>query len=189
MTIYRRALLQLVLVVTGLLLVIGVIKLAPSLWRWAYRLDHQEIIAMESKRQKIDPNLVAAVINVESHWQIDAVSPKGASGLMQLMPETANWVAQQAGFDAFKPKDLFKAEVNIQLGSWYLADLLKEFDHNVAVAVAAYNGGRGNVENWLKAKTWDGTLDNADQIPFSETRNYVVKVLNQYRIYSRIYSW
>ena len=189
MKIFRRALLQLVLVLTGLLLVIGLIKVAPSLWRWVYPIDHREIISRESKRQKIDPNLIAAVINVESHWQINAVSPKGASGLMQLMPQTAEWVVGQAGFGPFQQKDLFRPEVNIQLGSWYLADLLKEFDQNLAVAIAAYNGGRGNVEAWLGSKTWDGTLDNVDQIPFSETRRYVIKVLSQYHIYSRIYSW
>lgn len=189
MTTINRALRQLVLVMAGLLLAIGLIKASPLLWRFLYPLEHRSVIAAEAKRQELDPNLIAAVINVESHWQAGAVSPKGARGLMQLMPATAEWVAKQARLAKFTPEDLFQPDVNIKLGSWYLADLLTEFDGNLAVAVAAYNGGRGNVDQWLSEHIWDGTLDNADQIPFGETRKYVTKVMNQYRIYSRLYDW
>jgi soluble lytic murein transglycosylase len=189
MTIIRRALRQLAFLLVGLLLIIGLIKFSPMLWRLVYPLQHQSVIMAEAKRQELDPNLIAAVINVESRWQARAVSPKGASGLMQLMPITAEWVADQAGLQGFQTEDLFLPEVNIQLGTWYLANLLNEFDHNLVVAIAAYNGGRGNVEQWLQERVWDGTLDDVQSIPFSETRKYVTKVINQFHIYSRLYSW
>ncbi len=189
MTIVRRAVRQVTLLVVLMLLVIAVIKAAPSLWRRLYPLDHQDVIAREAKLRQVDPNLVAAVINVESHWRASAVSPKGASGLMQLMPGTAAWAAEKAGITSYDQQALFQPEVNIRLGTWYLANLLQVSRQNLPVALAAYNGGQGNVENWLQEGTWDGTLENVNQIPFGETRRYVIKVLKQYEIYGRLYQW
>lgn len=189
MTILQQAFRRLTLLLIGLLLLIAVIKVAPALLRRVYPLGHRDVIAREAELRDLDPNLVAAVINVESHWRADAVSPKGAGGLMQLMPSTAAWVAEQSGMNDFDQQDLFQPDVSIQLGTWYLANLMKAFEQNMIVALAAYNGGRGNVEHWLQDGLWDGTLDDVDQIPFGETRRYVRKVLNQYQIYARLYQW
>lgn len=189
MTIVRRAFRQLTLLVVLMLLVIAVIKMAPTLWRRLYPIEHQHLISREAKLRQVDPNLVAAVINVESHWRASAVSPKGASGLMQLMPGTAAWAAEKAGISSFEQQDLFKPEVNIQLGTWYLSNLLQVFKQNLPMALAAYNGGQGNVESWLQSGTWDGTLEQVNSIPFGETRRYVQKVLKQYEIYGRLYQW
>jgi len=108
---------------------------------------------------------------------------------MQLMPSTAAWAAEKAGLTSYQQQDLFQPDVNIRLGTWYLANLLQVSRQNLPVALAAYNGGQGNVENWLQAGTWDGTLENVNKIPFGETRRYVIKVLKQYEIYSRLYRW
>ncbi len=185
----RRALRRLLLLSLAFLLVIAVINVAPLFLRRIYPLQHRKVIVREAKLRQVDPDLVAAVINVESRWRVNAVSPKGASGLMQLMPSTADWVAEQMGLAAFKQQDLFRPEVNIQLGTWYLANLLNEFGQSLPVAVAAYNGGRGNVEGWLEQGVWDGTLENAEQIPFEETKRYVIKVMHQQQIYLRLYRW
>jgi soluble lytic murein transglycosylase len=185
----RRALRRLVSLLLAFLFILVLVNVAPKLLRWLYPLSHQQVIVREARLRRVDPSLVAAVINVESRWQANAVSPKGAAGLMQLMPSTADWVAEQMGLSAFQQQELFSPEVNIRLGTWYLANLLKEFGQELPVAVAAYNGGRGNVEGWLTQGIWDGTLEDAGSIPFKETRRYVRKVLQQQLIYRSLYQW
>ncbi|MGI6358746.1 MAG: lytic transglycosylase domain-containing protein [Bacillota bacterium] len=185
----RRALRRLVSLLLAFLFILVLVNVAPKLLRWLYPLSHQQVIVREARLRRVDPSLVAAVINVESRWQANAVSPKGAAGLMQLMPSTADWVAEQMGLSAFQQQELFSPEVNIRLGTWYLANLLKEFGQELPVAVAAYNGGRGNVEGWLTQGIWDGTLEDAGSIPFEETRRYVRKVLQQQLIYRSLYQW
>lgn len=151
-----------------------------------YPIPHHELIERYASEYEIDPLLVAAMINVESKFSTDAVSPQGASGLMQLMPETAKWIAKKIG----KPYDhnrLFDPEYNLTLGTWYISELRREFNNNLVLILAAYNGGRGNVKIWLEENQWQGNIETISQIPFPETRNYVSKVLRRYRIYEFIY--
>lgn len=108
---------------------------------------------------------------------------------MQLMPATAQWIAEKTGQGAVQEEDLFSPEVNIRLGVSYLADLLTQFDNNEILALAAYNGGRGNVKTWLESGVWDGSEEHIESIPFGETRRYVLKVQAQRQIYDRIYDW
>lgn len=105
---------------------------------------------------------------------------------MQLMPETAEWVAQRIGLSGAS-LDLEAPDLNIRIGSWYMAMLQEEFEGNLIVALAAYNGGRGNVSRWLKEKRWDGRLETVGDIPFLETRLYVQRVLGVYSWYLRLY--
>lgn len=184
-----RAIRRLLLIAAAVIIIILAIALTPYPWRLLYPLSYQEIIVQEAQRAKLDPTLVAAVINVESHWQASAVSNKGAKGLMQLMPTTADWIATKIGQGAVSEEDLFSPEINIRLGVGYLADLLAQFGNNETIALAAYNGGRGNVKNWLEDAVWDGSQDTIDSIPFGETRRYVLKVVTQRKIYNRIYKW
>ncbi len=106
---------------------------------------------------------------------------------MQIMPETGRWVALQIGQIEFKVEQLDEPEVNICLGSWYLAELKREFYGNTILALAAYNGGRENVSRWLQQKQWVGELTDLDSLPFPETRQFIRKVLWNHKVYQYLY--
>lgn len=159
----------------------------PFLQRSVYPLYHYEDIALNASRYKVDPFLVAAVIREESKFNPEAVSNRGARGLMQIMPDTGRWAAQQMGLEGFGEEMLFDPRVNIQIGTWYLSSLSKEFEGQVPVIIAAYNGGRGNVSTWLRTGIWDGTYEGRGDIPYTETRAFVEKVLDSLESYRRLY--
>lgn len=161
---------------------VGVIR---PLLQVFYPLAYQDIIAEQAQKRNQDPFLLAAIINVESKWRSDATSPKGAVGLMQLMPATAEWIAQQQGID-FAIDDLYDPKINITLGSWYIYYLSEQFP-TFAAALAAYNAGPGNVRRWLEEETWNGELANVSDIPFWETRAYVQKISNTWSFYQKLY--
>lgn len=152
-----------------------------------YPMHHQEVIYHYAEAENLDPLLVAAIIKTESNFQANATSPKGARGLMQIMPETASWISEQAGKGPLNPDKLYNPEINIQLGTWYFADLLKQFQGDVVLATAAYNAGRGNVKKWLDEQHWTGQRKTIDQIPFVETRQYIRRVLWNYKVYHYLY--
>ncbi|KKM11943.1 hypothetical protein SY88_06000 [Clostridiales bacterium PH28_bin88] len=155
-------------------------------WRLFYPLSYRDLIGYYAGRNGLDPYLVTALIRVESRFKPEALSPRGARGLMQLMPETAEWIARQMG-EPFRPEALFEPEYNIRLGTWYLADLQNEFSNNRALVLAAYNGGRGNVRQWMASGRWRGDVGSIEKIPFSETREFIRRVLRDYRVYRRVY--
>lgn len=135
----------------------------------------------------LDPALVAGVILSESRFKIEAESHKGAKGLMQLMPTTAKWIAEQLDEPQFTIEELQDPEVNIRFGTWYLSSLEKEFGGNEVLMLAAYNAGRGNVKEWMKQYHWDMSFHDMAQIPFKETREYVAKVLRHKAAYQKLY--
>lgn len=185
----KRAVRQLVFLLVFVLLGLLLVQLAPFIWRFAYPVSYPDTLLREAERRQLDPSLVAAVINVESRWRVNALSPKGAQGLMQLMPTTGQWAAEMLGWPDAASVDLFEPENNIMLGTWYLARMLDQFDQQLPVALAAYNAGRGNVKSWLENGIWDGTLGNVNDIPFGETRRYVRKVLHNQKVYQQLYDW
>lgn len=152
-----------------------------------YPCPYQSIISEYALRQHIDPMLVAGVIYSESKFKPDAKSVKGAVGLMQLMPSTAEWIAEQLDEENVTPARLCEPELNIRFGTWYLASLASEFNGNPVLMLAAYNAGRGNVKEWMKKYNWDGEFADIGQIPFAETRQYVAKVLKTWFIYQQLY--
>jgi soluble lytic murein transglycosylase len=138
-------------------------------------------------KNEIDPFLVAGVIRTESKFVPLARSPKGALGLMQMMPETARWVAEQQENPDFVMNDLENPEISIRMGTWYLASLKHEFKNNEVLTLAAYNGGRGNVRQWMRQYDWSMSFQETEQIPFGETRDYVGKVLRNKQRYQELY--
>jgi soluble lytic murein transglycosylase len=140
-----------------------------------YPIHYAAEIEEWSHTAGVDPYLTAALIQVESGFRPDAVSPKGAIGLMQIMPETARWIGEQNNIRVESAGDLFNPGLNIQLGTLYLAYLMERFATEAA-ALAAYNGGLGNVRRWLNEGIWDGQIETANQIPFAETRAFVRKL-------------
>lgn len=172
------------IIVAALLLLLGQSRL---FWKMFYPLPFQEVIYREARTYHLDPLLVAAVIHTESKFNPGAVSEKGARGLMQLMPETARWGAAQLRLGSLKDEDLFNPELNIKLGCWYLSQLAREFNGDMVIVLAAYNGGSGNVREWLRKEKWSGQHSTIDDIPFPETRAYIKKTLKAYEIYQILY--
>ncbi len=156
--------------------------------RLVFPIPYKEIIFQQAQINQLDPYLLTAVIKTESNFNPKAVSPKGAVGMMQIMPETGEWAAQQSKIGNYSLERLYDPVYNINIGSWYLADLQKEFANDTTLMLAAYNGGRGNVKNWLATEIWDGQYEKVSQIPFAETQKFVQKVLWYQKIYSTLYS-
>lgn len=146
---------------------------------------HKDTIEFYSRQNQLDPLLVASIIRAESKFDPMAESKKGARGLMQIMPETAKWICSKIDI-SFHNDTLFEPEHNIMLGCWYLANLREEFN-NINLVLAAYNGGRGNVNKWIEEGLWKGEENNIDKIPFRETRDYIQKVKMNYDIYIKLY--
>jgi len=154
--------------------------------RLLYPMPYENEVDRYAKQFQLDPFLVTAVMRVESRFNPFAESPKGAVGLMQLMPDTAKWAAGKMQVE-YSKEMLFDPEFNISVGCWYLALLKSQFGGNDAAALAAYNAGRTQVNEWLSKGQWSGSLEDAESIPFLETRDYVRKVFRDYKIYRRIY--
>lgn len=155
--------------------------------KYIYPFPYQEFIYSYAAETELDPFLVAGVMKVESKFNPKARSPKGALGLMQMMPETAVWVAEQMGDNDFTIDHLENPEVSIRMGTWYLSSLKKEFKGNPVLMLAAYNGGRGNVKQWMSRYDWTMSFAEVDKIPFLETRQYVDKVLYSKKRYEELY--
>lgn len=133
------------------------------------------IIVQCAAEEQISPSLLEAVILTESKFDEKAVSHVGAVGMMQLMPDTAHWISEQSGL----PSDnLASPEQNIPLGAWYLNYLLEKYHNNEVLALAAYNAGRGNVDEWVEKNHWPEGFSEIEKIPFPETREFVKSVVS-----------
>ncbi|MEN8077648.1 lytic transglycosylase domain-containing protein [Clostridioides difficile] len=154
--------------------------------RYIYPYKYSEIVNEFSYKYNLDPFLVLAVIKTESNFNKEAESNKGAKGLMQIMDSTGEWIASKVGVDDFNPNMLYEAEVNVEFGCWYLNNLLNEFD-DLSLALAAYNGGSGNVTKWLNDPEYSNDGESLTYIPFKETKKYVDRVSTRYNIYKFLY--
>ena len=136
-----------------------------------------------------DPWLIMAMIREESHFDPQAESSAGACGLMQLMPDTAQWIIEQAQMWFDLDQALWDPRCNIWAGVWYIHWLEQTYyaDQGLACAIAAYNAGHSTVDQWLAEGTWDGTLENVDGIPYAETRQYVQYVYKSRDLYEKLY--
>ena len=156
-----------------------------ELQSYLYPRVHWDILKRRSAQYDIDPLLVLSVIREESRFDAEARSAAGALGLMQLMPATAHRFESAVKVTLKNPHDIFEAENNIRIGTYYLSHLIKEFG-NYAYAVAAYNAGEDLVRQWLKKGQYESADLFIEDIPYSETRNYVKKVLTSFFEYKRM---
>lgn len=155
--------------------------------RFVYMWEYQQDIVTYSKKNNIDPFLVAAIIKNESNFNHNAVSHVGAVGLMQIMPETGAWIAKEMQLPEYTKDSLFESKTNIRMGCWYVGELDAEFKHNLALIMIAYNAGRGNAKSWMKEYGWDYNFNDVSQIPYPDTREYVQKVLKDRDNYYKLY--
>jgi soluble lytic murein transglycosylase len=144
-------------------------------------LRHEDVIRQQADEKGVDAALIAAVIYSESKFS-DQTSSAGARGLMQITPEAAQFIEQQSGGTTFKLSDLSDPELNIRYGTFLLRELLDRYEGDEAAALAAYNAGPGNADEW------GGADLTVEAIPFPETRAYVEEVLEKRDEYRHEYA-
>ena len=149
-----------------------------------YPTPFREEVLAASRAIGLDAALVYGLIRQESRFILDARSHVGASGLMQLMPETARWTARKIGLE-WKPELITDRAVNLRLGTTYLKLVLDDFGGSLAMAAAAYNAGPSRPRRWREAAVLEPAAW-AESIPFNETRDYVKKVLANATVYSAV---
>lgn len=154
----------------ALLIYVGLVGL-----RILYPISYTADIVAFADEYALDPALVAAVVRCESRFKAQAVSSRGAIGLMQIMPETGAWIAEQLAIADFGTDRLIEPALNLRFGTWYLRHLLDRFD-DPDDALSAYNAGPTRVDSWISTST----------APFPETREYVERVARSVPVY-RLY--
>lgn len=158
-----------------------------NIFKKIYPMKYSEYIFKYSAQYNLDPYFVAAVIKTESNFDPNAESKQKARGLMQITCETGEWISKDMKLTNFSSDKLFEPEYNIEMGCWYINDLKKEFDGNMDLVLAAYNGGIGNVKKWLSSSEHSSDGKSLKYIPFRETDKYVKKVKTTYNIYQKLY--
>jgi len=158
-----------------------------ALYLLAYPLGNSSWINQYAQTWNLDPALLSAVILEESRFNPQAISSAGARGLMQVLPSTANQIVQRIRVRPYSDELLFDPETNLRLGSWYLASLWEEFKGKEALALAAYNAGPYLVREWIAKNPAAREDEFVENIPYPETRNYVIRVLSGARVYRLLY--
>ncbi len=161
---------------------------SQAFWDALSPVTQKQLLYELAGQEKVDPLLLAAIIRSESGFNPFAESDKGARGLMQLMPSTAEQMARELKINYQDADDLYTQEVNLRLGARYFSNLLKSFDGNLILGIAAYNAGPAKVKAW-QILTWGrDQREILESIPLPETRAYVRTVLWHYRFYKSLQS-
>ncbi len=159
----------------------------PEFWQCLYPLGHWPLVGDQAQQQGLDPYLVTALIREESAFGPQVVSRAGARGLMQLMPQTAEQVVRDYRLTLGVPAPLDVPEVNVWLGTIHLAELIRDNGGNLTLAVASYNAGIQAVRRWRDRFGFLDEEEFTEDIPYTETRNYVKRVLGSYERYKTLY--
>ena len=161
--------------------------LPERFWKLAFPLPYRQALEQNSRERSLDPFLVAALIRQESEFNPQAVSRARAYGLTQVLPSTGRELSRQLGVRPFTSSLLFKPDINLKLGTYYLRQLLDQLGGDWEATLAAYNAGKTRVLNWRTWRRFEEPAEFIESIPFSETRNYVQMVLRNADIYRRLY--
>ncbi len=184
----RRSVGSVVLAVLALVVVAAVLPLAKRVvTNLSLPIAYQDVIREQAAAKHLDPALIAAVIYAETKFD-PRTSSAGAEGLMQMLPQTALFLAHRSGATTFHVSDLDAPQVNIAYGSYYLRYLLDEYHGSRLKAIAAYNGGEANVNGWVARARADGARFKLSEVPFPETRAYVQRVLQAQHDYRVTYA-
>ncbi len=148
-----------------------------------YPVRYEDLVVKYSEQYSVDEALIYAIINCESGFDPNAVSAAGAIGLMQITPETFQWLQTKDDIEETLPEgDLYDPETNIKYGALLISLNVEEFG-NVRTAIASYNAGRGKVAEWLADERYSADSRTLMAIPYKETEDYVEKVIRNYQIY------
>jgi soluble lytic murein transglycosylase len=169
-----------------LLVALLVSQLGSAVHRRSLPLSEASVIRKQAAAKHLDPALIAAVIYAESKFD-PRPSSAGAEGLMQVLPDTAYFIAHRSGGTRFTASDLRTPSINVAYGSYYLRYLLDHYRGNEMLALAAYNGGLANVDSWVAHAEAAGRQLTLAGIPFDETRAYVARVLGAQQAYRASY--
>src|SRR2546423_2295205 len=183
----RRTLATIAAVGLGVLAIaFAVSKLDTAVRKLALPLSHAEVIREQAAEKHINPALIAAVIYAESKFD-PRPSPAGAEGLMQILPDTAHFIAHLSGGTRFVASDLATPSINVAYGSYYLRYLLDHYRGDEMLALAAYNAGLAHVDSWVAHAGAAGRRLTMGAIPYRATRAYVRRVLDAQRPYPLTY--
>lgn len=172
-----------------IIFIVFLILFKDNILKIFYPKKYEDIVSLYAKEYNVDENLIYAVIKAESDFDENAVSNKNALGLMQIMEDTAKDIAKKNNINVDENnarKDILDINNNINIGTKYLATLLEKYQ-NTNLALAAYNAGTGNVDNWIENKILNEDGSNIENVPYKETNNYIRIILQNYKIYSEIY--
>jgi soluble lytic murein transglycosylase len=158
----------------------------PGFWNLFSPLTHKDQLYHLAGHYKVDPLLLAAIVRTESTFNPFAQSRAGAVGLMQLMPDTAQQAADKLRLDYDSVDDLYRDDINLRLGTYHFARLLKSFHGDTILALAAYNAGAAKVRTWSLPGPGAPEDDRLDAIPLAETRDYVSRVLATHRFFKKV---
>lgn len=159
------------------------ISFSNSKYKLAYPLYYKDFINKYAEKNRVSPYLMLALTREESFFNNEAKSVTGALGLMQLMPGTAKMM----DYNLYDTSKLYNPEYNISLGTKYFAYLMEIFNGNEALCVLAYNSGPGSVKKWLNSRKSNDFDEFVENVPYSETANYIKKVYASYWVYTRVY--
>ena len=166
------------------LVVFLLVLFVNTYYAFKYPIKYKEEILTYSKEFDLDSAFVASVINAESRFKSNAISKKGAVGLMQILPSTANFIALKLKLENFTQDDLLDPKTNIRFGCYYLNYLSKKFTSRENI-LCAYNAGETVVFSWLKNEKYSEDGVALKKIPYKQTNSYVDKVNDSYRYYSK----
>ena len=186
---HQNAIKRNVVIIVILLLSIAIGIGYEFLWikieEYTHPMDYSEFVSNYSAEYGVSEYSIYSVIKTESSFKSNAVSPVGAVGLMQIMPDTFKWLAEKLG-EVYNEGLLYDPETNIRYGTYYLAYLYAEYG-NWDTVFAAYNAGLGRVNSWIANNEYSDEYGNLTYIPIKETREYVVKVNKSIEIYKKLY--
>lgn len=166
--------------------VLGDVK--SKVMQYFYPQEYTEYVTTYSSQYGVDEALVYAVIRTESGFRAEVESSAGAIGLMQIMPDTFDYLQSLEGNDImYSESDLLNPEINIRYGTYYLSILLGHYNGNEQSAVAAYNAGLSNVDSWLSDEQYSSDGVTLSEIPYNETQQYVERVENTKAVYESLY--
>jgi soluble lytic murein transglycosylase len=152
-----------------------------------YPAPYADELLKSATQRGVDPRLVLAIMRQESRFQPDAKSYAAARGLMQFISDTSARVAGKLGCESFRQDDLYYPPTAVLFGSQYLADLFKEFPNQPDAVAASYNGGDDNMKRWLARSRSNVPERYVPEIAYSQTKDYVYKVMANYRMYQHMY--
>lgn len=183
---YKKAII-IILVIAILLIIAKIFNIKQYILKSIYPQKYSEYVEQYAKEFNVDPILIFSIIKAESNFDPNARSSSGAQGLMQLMENTAIEVAEKIGEPFIKEQSLLEPEKNIKIGTKYYSDLLNIYDGNMLLSLTAYNAGIGNVNSWIKEGIIKKDGSDIENIPYKETNMYVRKIINNYKMYQKIY--
>lgn len=170
-------------IAVSILLIVTIILSCIFILKIIFPDEYASLIEKYSSEYQMDPYTVFAIIKAESNFNPDAVSSAEANGIMQLTEETYLFCRSNINLN----DDIFNPENNIKAGIWYLSFLNDKFDSGVKNVLAAYNAGASNVKKWLENEKYSSDGITLEKVPYTETQNYIKRVLNYRKIYYLLY--